>query len=89
MKQQFPLGQLLITPGALNTLDPRDVHGSIKRHACGDWGEVCEEDRQSNEEAVGHRLRILSVYHDRNGTKFWIITEADRAVTTVLLPDEY
>jgi len=89
MRQRFPLGQLLITPGALDTLDAEEILASIARHACGDWGEVSDEDWQSNEEAVGLRLRIFSVYLDRNGTKFWIITEADRSATTVLMPEEY
>lgn len=55
----------------------------------GDWGDLCEEDRQANEDALNRDLRLLSSYSDRNGTKFWIITEADRSLTTILLPEDY
>ncbi len=89
MKPKFSLGRTVITPNALHTIHPRDVHAALCRHAFGDWGEVCQEDRQENEFSLTHELRLLSVYHDRNGTKFWIITEADRSATTILLPDDY
>lgn len=55
----------------------------------GDWGDLCEEDRQANEDALNRDLRLLSAYSDRNGAKFWIITEADRSLTTILLPEDY
>lgn len=86
---KFRLGQTVITPGALQKLDPLDVHAAMSRHVTGDWGDVDEHDRNENEFALGKHLRLFSVYHDQNGTKFWIITEADRSVTTILLPDEY
>ena len=89
MTAKFELGQTLITPFARDTLHPEDVLGALGRHALGDWGDVCEEDRQENNFSLPRYLRLLSVYHDRNGTKFWVITEADRSATTVLLPDEY
>lgn len=85
----FPLGQLLITPGARDTLDQMDVIGAVQRHRTGDWGIVCEEDWAVNDEALATGGRILSAYRDRNDTKFWIITEWDRSATTILLPDEY
>ena len=66
-----------------------DIPIALGRHAAGDWGDVCEADRRENELSVNQRLRLLSVYRDRNGVKFWIITEADRSATTVLLPEDY
>ena len=59
------------------------------RHVVGDWGDLCAEDKQVNDQAVVGGMRILSAYQAANGTKFWIITEADRRTTTVLLPEDY
>jgi hypothetical protein len=59
------------------------------RHVSGDWGDLNESDRQENELSVREGFRILSAYRMSDGTRFWIITEADRSVTTVLLPEEY
>lgn len=84
-----PLGTVAMTPAAEETLCRTDVLLSLERHATGDWGDVCEEDRQENELALRAGFRLLSSYRDSNGTRFWIITEADRSVTTVLLPDDY
>ena len=83
------LGQTVITPNALNTLHPEDVKDALVRHARGDWGDCGKEDAAENEFAVGKHLRLFSVYHDRNGEKFWIITEADRNSTSILLPEDY
>lgn len=85
----FELGQTVITPNALNTLNPEDVYTCLRRHAACDWGDCCPDDVKENEFALGKYLRLFSVYHDRNGTKFWIITEADRSATTILLPEDY
>ena len=85
----FPLGRTVITPSAQEALDPNDVGTALRRHAGGDWGEVCTEDKTENELSLQEGFRILSAYSDRNGTKFWIITEADRSVTTILLPEDY
>lgn len=85
----FPLGRLMTTPGALKLLTQDEMFDALHRHANGDWGDVCDEDREENEVALKHGFRLLSVYHTKTGHKFWIITEADRSVTTVLLPDEY
>ena len=87
--QKFELGQVLITPGARDDLELKDVASSLVRHASGDFGDVSEEDWELNEEAVDTGDRILSAYHDRNGVKFWIITEWDRSATTILLPSDY
>lgn len=87
----FSLGQIVSTPGALQALGETDITAIelLRRHACGDWGDLCEEDREANAEALKEGLRILSVYRLRDGAKIWIITEADRSVTTLLLPEEY
>jgi hypothetical protein len=62
---------------------------ALAKHASGIWGDVCPEDWQENEKALDHEFRLLSAYTTKTGTKFWIITEADRSVTTVLMPDDY
>lgn len=85
----FRLGRVLITPGALAELQPSDVLVALRRHAAKDWGDLCPEDRDRNDEALLLGTRVLSAYQAQGGTKFWIITEADRSCTTVLLPEEY
>lgn len=89
MPSKFPLGSIVITSNAQSRLDDEDVINALRRHAAGDWGDVDEHDRQENELSLEHGFRLLSVYYDRLGTKFWIITEADRSVTTILLPEDY
>lgn len=86
---KFPLGCLVATSNAASQLSPADVAVGIGRHASGDWGEVCDEDQASNEEALVEGLRLMSVYTSSNGLTFWIITEWDRSITTVLLPEDY
>jgi hypothetical protein len=86
---KFPLGQLVATPAVLDALTHEDIQTALKRHLSGDWGDVCEEDRAENDLSLERGFRLLSVYQGKNGTKFWIITEADRSVTTVLLPSNY
>ncbi len=87
-RPKFPLGQIVITANARSILDPADVQQGLSRHARGDWGEVCPEDRKENELSLKEGFRLLSAY--RSGElRFWIITEADRSVTTVLLPEDY
>jgi hypothetical protein len=85
----FSLGQIVATPGALKSLedagqDPLDL---LARHVSGDWGELPEEDRQENELSVEQGFRILSAYALDTGERVWIITERDRSVTTLLLPE--
>lgn len=87
--RKFPLGQVVITRHALSRLPPEDVAAALARHAGCDWGDVCPEDAAENEFSLKKRLRLFSVYHARDGTKFWIISEADRSATTVLLPEDY
>ncbi len=61
----------------------------LRRHVVGDWGDLSEEDKRENEYSLGKYLRLLSAYKYSDGTKIWIVTEADRQSTTVLFPDEY
>lgn len=89
MKPKFSLGRQVMTANARRQLDPLSVMASIARHQRGDWGDCCSEDQKTNNQALNKGGRLFSVYHDTNGTKFWIITEADRSVTTVLLPEDY
>jgi hypothetical protein len=89
MIAKFSLGQVVITANAQRTLHPADIPPALARHLSGDWGEVCEADRQENELSLAKGFRLLSVYRDRSNSKFWIITEADRSATTILLPEDY
>lgn len=86
---KFPLGRLVATRGVIEEIPESEMMEAVERHAIGDWGDVSEEDRVSNEEALKEGHRLLSVYHSSTGEKFWIITEWDRSATTVLLPSEY
>jgi len=86
---KFQLGQIVSTPNALEQLTHDDIMVGLTRHQSGDWGDVAADDHQENEMAVNHGLRVFSVYHSATGTKFWIITEADRSATVVLLPEDY
>ena len=87
----FCLGQIVSTPGSLEAIhkSEQSIADFIGRHLLGDWGELCDEDRQANQDALQEGLRLMSVYRTHDGEKLWCITEADRSVTTVLLPEEY
>lgn len=85
----FPLGRIVMTKGVCAAISPDETLTALLRHSQGDWGDVCDEDRQSNEEALLQQFRLFSIYHASGETKFWIITEADRSYTTILLPEEY
>lgn len=89
LRHGLSLGRTVITSNAAQQLDPDDVYTALRRHEIGDWGEVCKEDRAENELALKDGFRLMSAYTSRNGVKFWIITEADRSTTTVLLPEDY
>ncbi|HEY4360366.1 MAG TPA: hypothetical protein VGN17_05340 [Bryobacteraceae bacterium] len=88
---RFPLGHLVATPGALRALAETNQTPQqfVNRHANGDWGDLDEADRNENELSVAKGFRILSAYQLQDGTKIWIITEADRSSTCILLPEEY
>ena len=86
---KFPLGQLVMTQGASSALSVADITAAVRRHVQGDWGEVDQEDWRENDLSLEEGFRLLSAYTSEGGEQFWIITEADRSVTTVLLPSEY
>ena len=88
-ERKFSLGQIVMTPAAMETIPPHEMLHALARHASGDWGEVGKEDRDENEFSLREGFRLFSVYYSSTGQKFWIITEADRSATTVLLPDDY
>ena len=85
----FRLGRIVATPNALLSITQSDILLGIRRHQAGDWGELTDEDREANDQALVQGTRILSAYTAITGTRFWIITEADRSATTVLLPEDY
>ena len=97
---KFDVGTLTATPGVM--LDLEEQHGNeapvylgacVLRHRQGDWGEIDQQDKQTNDAAVVSGHRIISAYPIDQGADggptFWLITEADRAYTTALLPSEY
>lgn len=108
---RFELGRVVATPGALALMHRTNSNPFtlLARHVAGDWGECCAEDAQTNEDALAHGSRVLSVYRlplqsvseggekaeqasthlDVSDERIWLITEADRSVTTLLLPEEY
>ena len=88
-KAKFPLGQTVATPNALNQISNEEILRAIARHVQGDWGTLETQDRNANEHALKSGGRLFSQYHSIQNIKFWIITEADRSVTTVLLPEDY
>jgi hypothetical protein len=87
----FSLGQIVSTPGALQALETagHTAHEFLSQHAGCQWGDLCDEDKILNDEALANDQRILSAYKLNDGTRIWIITEWDRSVTTALLPEEY
>jgi len=87
---RFPFGQLVFSMGAAETLvdHPTEVYGILARHSQGDWGDLGDSDKDLNERALMYNSRLLSAYESTWG-KIWVITEADRSRTTVLLPNEY
>jgi hypothetical protein len=88
---RFTLGQIGATPGALEAFERTGQNPLeyIARHWTGNWGELDDEDKEENEFSVEKGLRILSAYNLSDGTRVWVITEADRSATTILLPEEY
>ena len=88
---RFSLGQVVATPGALDLLDRTATNAAelLQRHQSGDWGSVPPEDAALNDYSVTHEGRLLSSYRLNDSERLWIITEWDRSVTTLLLPDEY
>jgi hypothetical protein len=94
MTIKLSLGELYLSDGietllTTKALHREDLESALRRHAYGDWGDIPPEDKEENELSLENGYRILSAYTDRLGIRFWIITEADRSATTILLPDEY
>lgn len=85
----FSMGRTVATPYVLNTVPQSEIFDALRRHQSCDWGDVGPQDKWSNDRAVKGGERLFSVYHSKSGIKFWIITEADRSATTVLLPEDY
>ena len=90
-KPRFELGVVLVTPAGLAALEAAQIPEVLllARHVHGDWGELSEEDSLQNELAMLLGLRLLSSYPLPTGGKVWVITEADRSATTILLQDDY
>lgn len=92
---KFEPGHFLATPAVLKAVPRGMIFAAIERHLNGDWGDVCDSDKRANDRALKDGSRLLSAYHTpalgdkKRETKFWIITEADRSATTVLLPRDY
>ena len=93
-KAKFPLGELVITTSAAKKLKAIEAFSFLVRHESGDWGEVCEEDRATNEQALQDGSRLFSVYEledekNEGKVRFYVITEWHREATTILLPEDY
>jgi len=86
---KFPTGEIIITQDATLKLPHEDVMDALRRHARGDWGEMDKEGREENEAALQKGMPLASIHQATNGIRFYIITEGDRSVTTVLLPEEF
>ncbi len=86
---KFEVGQTVITANAQRVLPGEEVLQALSSHLQGDWGDCEPADAEENERALQNGNRLFSVYHTKEGTKFWIITEADRSATMVLLPEDY
>ena len=87
----FPPGRLVATPGALALLEQinKSPLEFLSRHLRGDWGDLCQEDKTENELSLKHGFRLMSSYQVADTQRIWVITEADRSLTTLLLPEEY
>lgn len=91
MENLFSFGRLLVTPGAISAAARANDNLAtyLSRHLRGDWGDLPQHDLLANAQALKEQGRLLSAYHLKDDTKIWIITEADRSATTILLPREY
>lgn len=90
-KVLFSLGQIFLTVGAREALEEANQNAMefLAKHSTGNWGDVCEDDRKENELSLKEGFRILSSYKTKLGEKIWVITEADRSSSTILLPEDY
>jgi hypothetical protein len=85
----FSLGEVVSTPGVAQEVSPDEVAVALGRHVRGDWGDLDQHEWEANDYSLESGLRLRSVYCTKAGRRFWVITEADRSVTTVLLPEDY
>ena len=83
------LGQVVMTPGVRDNIPAPELMAALNRHTRGDWGTVSRDDWKENDLSLREGFRILSAYETKAGKRFWIITEADRSSTCLLLPEEY
>ncbi len=88
-KVKVLLGQIVATPNALEQIPTADIQRALARHVQGDWGELDRADQRRNDAALQNGERLLSAYKTTAGKRFWIITEADRSSTCVLMPEDY
>ena len=86
---KFNVNRVVLTRAAAEVLNGTQIYCGLQLHQLGNWGEICEEDRLANEDALLNEGRLMSVYKTGNDIVFWIITEWDRSITTVLLPEDY
>jgi hypothetical protein len=86
---RFSFGRTVITVHARAHLSDAEVIAGLERHHQGDWGDLTDRDKRQNDEALAEGRRLLSAYTTPQGVNFWIITEEDRSVTTILLPNDY
>jgi len=91
LQPKFQLGNIVATPSALQAIEESGQSPSdfLSRHVRGDFGEICDEDKQLNDQALIDGDRLLSAYRTLKNTRIWVISEADRSATTILLPEEY
>ncbi len=88
-RTRLGLGRVVATPGVLDEIPKAEIFAALQRHQRGDWGDLTGQDKRANDEAFQNGGRILSAYRSSGDLTFWIITEADRSYTMVLLPEEY
>ena len=86
---KFPIGEFMVTPRVRDNVPGAEIMLALARHESGNWGRMNPKDRRANERALVDGARLHSVYRTKSGVRFWIITEGDRSVTTVLLPQEH
>ena len=90
-RQRFPLGRIVATPAALDAMAKSgdSAHGLLMGHVTGDFGTVCKADWKANEDAIVQGERVFSAHLLKDGQKIWVITEADRSSSTILMPSDY
>lgn len=86
---KVPLGKVVMTRGVDAEIPELDYQIALQLHSEGNWGDVCKQDKIANDNALKNGNRVISSYKTKSGKQFWIITEADRSATTILLPSEY